>query len=251
VTKGPGWHWDSRGWVEIDGDGATFSGYSLTNAYIDVTASDVTISNVRVSCSGDIWAIGLRHTNNVTIKNTELFSPSTGDNRLMQGIHDVYLDSTNLRITANNIWHVDTGIQLESGIVEDNYIHDIAYKSGDHLNGITSNGGSSARLMIAHNTIFNSFSQTDAIGLFQDFGKQTNRVISDNLLAGGDYVIYGGANAGRESTATNIVITGNRISKLYFPNGGLYGPLAAYNPGGGDVWADNVWDDTGAAIPTR
>ena len=37
VSSGPGWHWDSRGWVEIDGNNALFTGYSV-NASVDVTA---------------------------------------------------------------------------------------------------------------------------------------------------------------------------------------------------------------------
>ncbi len=32
-------------------------------------------------------------------------------------------------------------------------------------------------------------SQTDAIGLFEDFGVQANRIIRGNLLAGGSYTL--------------------------------------------------------------
>jgi hypothetical protein len=247
VTKGSGWHWDSRGWVEIDGNGAVFSGYSVTGANIDVTASNVTISNVRVSVSGETWAIGLRHTSNVTIEDSELFSPNTGSARLMEGIVDVYSDSQGLTIQRNDIWHVDTGVQLEQGLVRNNYIHDLAYKDGDHINGITSNGGHSGKLTIDHNTIFNRFQQTDAVGLFQDFGAQTHRVITNNLLAGGGYTIYAGANPGKAATATDITVTNNRISRIYYPTGGYYGPATAYTPSGGNTWTGNTWDDTGAA----
>ena len=66
---------------------------------------------------------------------------------------------------------------------------------GDHLNGTTSNG-STTPLAIIHNTIFNAHGQTDAISLFEDFGTEANREISDNLVAGGGYTIYGGQNPG-------------------------------------------------------
>ena len=53
------------------------------------------------------------------------------------------------------------------------------------------------------------------------------------------------------------IVTGNRIAKTYWPTGsgdhsaggGYYGPAAYCGPPGVDVWAGNVWDDTGAAIP--
>ena len=142
-----------------------------------------------------------------------------------------------------------TGVQVESGLIQDNYIHDLGYKDGDHVNGTTSNGGSRA-LTLRHNTVFNQFSQTDAISLFQDFGSQANRVIDNNLLAGGGYTIYAGANQGKAATATNITVTNNRISRMYYPSGGYWVPAPptphpAPTPGPG-----NTWDDTGAAINT-
>ena len=52
---------------------------------------------------------------------------------------------------------------------------------------------------------------------------------------------------GRDSggAATHdIQITNNRIARLYFPNGGSYGPVTAFDPNGpGNVWSGNVWDD--------
>ena len=73
-------------------------------------------------------------------------------------------------------------------------------------------------------------------------------MIDRNLLAGGGYTIYGGANPGGAPTS-RISITGNRISRMYFPKGGYYGPLAAWDgSGSGNVWQGNVWDDTGLPI---
>jgi hypothetical protein len=59
VTSGAGWHWDSRGWVSIDG--AVFDGYSVTTN-IDVVANNVTIRNVRMVQGGESFGISLRHT---------------------------------------------------------------------------------------------------------------------------------------------------------------------------------------------
>ena len=57
----------------------------------------------------------------------------------------------------------ETGVQLESGLVADNYIHNTGYLPGDHVNGVTSNGGVTTLLTITHNTIFIDRAQTDAI----------------------------------------------------------------------------------------
>ena len=247
VSSGPGWHWDPRGWLQVDGAGAVLDGISV-KANVDITASNVTIKNSRVVLSGESFGISLRHTSDVTIQDSEIYSPQeTGAGRLMVSIKDIYGDSTGLAILRNEIWHTATGVQVESGLIQDNYIHDLGYKDGDHVNGTTSNGGSRA-LTLRHNTVFNQYDQTDAISLFQDFGPQANRVIDNNLLAGGGYTIYAGANPGKANTATNIKVTNNRISRMYYPNGGSYGPVTAYTSGGGNTWTGNIWDDTGKIV---
>ena len=211
-------------------------------------ASDVTIKNSRIIVSGEGWGIALRHANGVTIQNNEIAGPSSsGPSRLMVGIKDIYADSTGIKVLRNDIWATSTGVQIESGLIQGNYIHDLGMTGSDHVNGTTSNGGTRL-LEIRGNTIFNKYDQTDAISLFQDFGPQANRVIDGNLLAGGGYTIYAGANPGKESTATNIAVTNNRISRMYYPQGGSYGPATAYNPGGGNTWSGNTWDDTGTTI---
>jgi hypothetical protein len=245
VSKGAGWHWDSRGWVEVDGNGATFSGYRV-QANIDVTADNVTISNNLINTGGDGFGISLRHTSNVTIAHNTITSPSAGSDRLMVGIKTIYGDETGTTVLGNDISHTATGVQIDAGLIQDNYIHAMGYKPGDHVNGTTSNSGQ-APLTIRHNTILNQVDQTDAVSLFEDFGTQHDRVIDNNLLAGGGYTIYGGANPGGAQTS-NIKITNNRISTIYYPHGGYYGPVTAYDPHApGNTWTGNVWDETSQA----
>jgi len=244
VSSGPGWRFDPRGWVEVYGNGAV-----LSNLYIpynlDISASDVTIKDVSVEVSGQGWGISLRHTHNVTIENSDVYSPdASGPGRLQVGIKDIYVDSTGTVLDADNVWHASTGIQISEGTIENSYVHDLAYTGADHINGIASDAGDPAGLTITHNTVFNPDGQTDAIALFEDFGQQYDATISDNLLAGGCYTIYGGANAGRWIPA-NITITGNRIANLYYPRGGYYGPATAVSTGtNGDTWTGNIWDKT-------
>jgi hypothetical protein len=58
----------------------------------------------------------------------------------------------------------------------------------------------------------------------------------------GGYTIYGGDNR-RFGLTHDIKIVGNRISRIYFPAGGFYGPSASFDAQGVDnVWAGNIWD---------
>ena len=245
--SGPGWHTiGTSDSVVIDGDGTVFAD-KLTTSDVNIQANNVTIRDVRNTSSGEsLGGFAIRHGQNALIEDVTIAPPASSP-RLLVGIKDIYGDANGTVIRRADISGTSTAVQMDSGTLVDSYIHDLRLQSGDHINGTTSNGGTTL-LTIQHNTVFNSFDQTDAVSLFQDFGPQSNRVIDNNLLAGGGYTIYAGANAGLTSTATNIAVTNNRISRMYFPNGGSYGPLAAYQPGQGNSFTGNVWDDTGAPV---
>jgi hypothetical protein len=243
VKSGTGWSWDSRGWINA-GDGAVVENLVIPGS-VDVTGKNVTVRNNRFTTSGEGWAVALRHATNATIANNEI--GVTGATRLMVGIKDIYGDSTGTKVTGNDITNTSTGVQISQGLIEANYIHDLGLKTGDHINGTTSNGGTS-QLTIRGNTILNKYDQTDAISLFQDFGVEANRLITGNLVAGGGYTIYGGDNRNYGKTY-NIKITNNRFSTLYYPNGGYYGPYTAYDPTGtGNEFTGNIWDNTGQPV---
>ncbi len=248
VSGGPGWHFDSRGWVVVDGDHAVLRGLYIP-CNVDVTASDVTIEDVQVvTGGGSSIGISLRHTDDVTIKDTTISGLNSSRGRVMAGIKDIYGDSTGIAIFRDDISRAETGVQIESGLVQDSYIHNSGYLDGDHVNGVTSNGGNPRLLTIEHNTILIDRDQTDAIGLFEDFGVQANRVITGNMLGGGGYAIYAGQNPGGPPTS-NIVITNNKISTRYYANGGLYGYVTQYNPGGpGNTWLGNTWNATAQLV---
>jgi len=166
---------------------------------------------------------------------------------MLAGVKDIYGTSTGTTVLRDNISMMETGVQIETGLVKGNYIHNAGYIPGDHTNGVTSNGGGALRLTITHNTILIDRGQTDAIGLFEDFGIQRNRVITDNFLAGGGYTIYGGQKPGGPPTS-HIVIRGNKISSIYYPRGGYFGCMAYFNPRGrGNIWSRNIWNETRSA----
>lgn len=239
ATSGNGWSWDAtNNYVLVSGSNVTINGIE-TSTEIDVTGSNVTIQNCKLNAYNGMFGISLRHTTNVTVKNCQIAGTDASAGRLMVAIKSIYGDDVNPQSIANNISYVSTGIQYCQGLIQDNYIHDLGYQSGDHLNGTTSGSGCD-QLTIQHNTIFNNFDQTDAISLFEDFGQQKNALITNNYVAGGGYTIYGGANAGG-IVPINIQITNNRVSDHYYANGGYYGWLAAWNgTGSGNVCSGNV-----------
>jgi hypothetical protein len=245
ATTGRGWHWDALNQVLVaDTPGAVVQ--SVDTGNISITADGVLVQDSRLEVAHDGMGVEIRHAQNAVVQRNLIFG-DVGPNRMLVGVKDVYSDAFGTRVTANNIYGWSTGVQIYRGLIADNYIHDPGYQAGDHLNGTTSNGFGEP-LTIRHNTVFNSYGQTDAISLFEDFGTEANRVIDGNLVAGGGYCIYGGQNAGGPA-AHDIAITNNHFSRMYFPGCGGYGPVAAWplrGPGG--VFTGNVWDDTGRPV---
>ena len=223
--------------VDLRTDGQVFQD-AVVRGHVNIWADDVTVRNVRVVNSGEDFGIGLIHSSGATITDTEIAPDGP---RLLVGIKDVYGDAHGTRVERVDIAGTTTGIQTHEGLIADSYIHDLAARPGDHVNGITSNG-STVALTIRHNTILNKYDQTDAISLFQDFGPEANRTITGNLLAGGGYTIYAGGQG--PAPTHHIVITDNRISRAYYPNGGALGPVAKWEDGTGNQWSGNIWDDS-------
>ncbi|GAA1969475.1 hypothetical protein GCM10009798_32580 [Nocardioides panacihumi] len=247
VTSGPGWTYDPRGWITVDGDGAVLENLDIRGISIEVHSSNVTIRNNRLTVVGENWAVGMREGTNIHVTHNLITAPSaTGTDRGLVAVKDIFGKVVDPVVDHNDISRMSTGIQMDAGTVADNYIHDMGYKSGDHLNGFTSNGGTRP-LVIDHNTIFNSYDQTDAISLFQDFDVQANRRVTNNLIGGGGYTIYAGG--GPKGTSNHITVTGNRFARTYFPNSGHWGPVTAWDANGtGNTWSGNIWDDNGAGV---
>lgn len=245
LTSGRGWHVDDRGWIEV-GDGAVVNRIRTTMP-LSITGSGVTVQNSEIIVSGDQFAVQLRHSERVRIVRNIIRGPAPdAEQRLICGIKDMYGDVDDVTIARNEIRYASTGIQVGAGRVRGNYLHDFGLREGDHINGLTSNGAY-GRLVVRRNTILNQFPQTDAVGLFQDFGVESDRLITDNLLAGGGYVIYGGQ--GHLGRSHDIVITDNRISQIFYRRGGRYGPIAHFDHRApGNVFRGNVWDASGRRV---
>jgi Right handed beta helix region len=241
VSSGPGWAFDSQlGAVVVSGNGAVLSGLYIPYN-LDITASGVTIKDSRVVTAGD-FAVSLRHTAGVTIEDSTIGGANATAGRVGVAITDVYGDSAGMVIENDNISDFKTAVQISTGTVTGNYIHNPGYVAGDHTNGIF-DAGSIQPLTIDHNTILNSFGQTDAISLDASVTGQkvANKTVENNLLGGGGYTIYAGASLG--NTSSHILVEHNRFSRLYYPGAGQYGPVTCFDSAGaGNIWSGNVWD---------
>jgi hypothetical protein len=249
VSSGPGWTWNPAGggYADVTGNGANLSGLRIPGN-VDVSGNNVTLNNVSITVSGggDSYGVDLRHTANVTIQHSSIQGTNTTTGRLGEGIKDIYGDATGTKVQYNDIQKTDTAVQVFQGTIQGNYIHNLGMISTDHVNGITTNGNTQP-LLIQNNTILNKFGQTDAIGLFQDFDVVSNVTINHNLLAGGGYSVYGGE--GSQGQSSNIKVTNNQFSTMYFKNGGAYGPVAYFDDKApGNTWSGNTWSSTGKTI---
>jgi hypothetical protein len=246
VSGGPGWYYDAAdNDVVVDVNGTVLSGLSIP-CNLEIDASDVTVQDVRV-VTGGYFGISLRHTAGVTIEDSTISGQNSTTCRVGSAIDDLYGDSTGIVIRGNDISLFKTGVQVSTGLIVGNYIHDPGYIHGDHTNGIYVNG-TTRPLTIYGNTIFNDLGQTDDISLDASSSGQyvANKFVVDNLLAGGGYSIYGGS--ARNGRTSNIVIEDNEFAKVYYPAGGRYGPAAYVDlQRAGNVWSGNVWSDTGAS----
>jgi hypothetical protein len=246
ATTGPGWTYNtSDATLTVTGNGTTLSGLSVTGS-VNITASNVTLTNDQVVSDDATFGISLRHTANVTIQNSSVGGANATTGRVNYAVDDIYGDSTGLTVKNDNITNWRVGINAEAGLITGNYIHSPGFQAGDHTDGIYDSEGTS-QLTISNNTILNSLNQACAIMLQSAAGiPVSNLAITGNLLAGGGYTIYAG---GAQNDSTNIAITGNRFGQQYFTTSGQYGPDAQYQPAGtGNTWSGNIWDTTGTTV---
>ena len=139
VRQGTGWHYDSRGWVEIDGAGAVFEGYRV-GVNVNVSANNVTVRNNVIALTGRDWGVSLRHTTGVKIASNTIKGQSF-TNPCDNAIRGIYGDDDGVTIKGNNIYNCWSGVNAfaQGGLIEDNYIHDFGTTNATpvpHLNGI-------------------------------------------------------------------------------------------------------------------
>ena len=230
------WSWSGTAWT-FSGGNPVLSGLSIGTTGITVNASNTTVQSCHVAgqivvgyaspvsntlienCviaqaaggSGEgikLGGGGADIPTNTTIQDCTISGTDAGPNRLSNPIDDNYANSVNTVILRCNIFWCRDAINLTAGLVQDCYIHDFGYISGDHLDGVSNGGTGAGTLTIRHNTILMGFTQTSPLTLGGAGFLLQNVLIDSNLLAGGGYCLYGGLqSAGASRTDTGLCST--------------------------------------------
>lgn len=229
----------------IDKAGAVVDGLDIRGC-VQVRAKNVTIKRSKITCD-----------NQPMIKN---FQPDGHGGLIDIGaglvVEDVEFDGmnnpdaqgvafNNYTVRRANFHNIGAALKLGSGVrVEDSYVHGIASTNNSHNGGFPSDGGSG--ITVRHNTVLMNSQNGYAIAIYNQVPAGSvvqNVVIDDNLLAGGNYIIYCGAPG---QVAPNLRVTNNRFSNTLYAKGGFYGPTA--NCDGAAAWTNNYWDADKAAL---
>ena len=219
------------GSVTLSTDGETFSGKNVSGS-ITITASNVKIINDCVT-SGDLYPIHLTSGGNLLIKNVTVVGQGSGCSRAVEPA------AGPTTMDAMNISGCEDGVEMyNNDVLQNSYIHDLAFFDGSHNDGVQQNGGSGD--VVKHNTIFNPRNQTSCVNFNTDFGPISDITITDNLLDGGNFTVYSRASSTGGSDPTGVSVTNN-----HFGGADVYGLLSA---DGSVSWSGNVSDSTGQAV---
>jgi hypothetical protein len=238
--------------ITVTKAGTTISGIALTSS-IAVDADDTTIKDSEItvdgtqtcgeSCGGrGIWiAPGITGT---TVEHVTCHGGAASGDDVTQYCIDNNSSSTKVSyLYAYNCTECFTG----PGSLSDSFLDVTGTIPGEHYEDIYYGGGAGP-LIVNHNTMLNPQAQTAVVFASVDFGDLSQLTITDNLMAGGGYVIYGGGSGSGGSVTGPITVTGNRFSRIYYPDGGSCG-LAGDFVDEHTTWSDNIWDETLTQAP--
>ncbi len=226
------------GSITISKAGTVVEGLDITGC-VTITASNVTLRNSRVTstCTNGSIKISWSGVSGVVLDHVEL----NGQRK----VNSPGIMGSGWTGVALNIYDTEDAIDVGNDVVvRDSYIHDMFVGPGAHVDGVQSTGTKNVRVI--HNTIDARGSGTTSAMLFgADLGAMDNIVADNNLLNGGGYTVYAGADPGYDSGS--ISFTNNR-----FGRGFAYGPCS-FGPSKGRTigFTGNVWDDTNATLTCK
>ena len=194
----------------------------------------MTIRNTRVrgACTNVIQ----NNSTGLVVQDTEIDGLSAGS--VPNGEAIGWSSYTALRV---NIHGTGDGLRANGGVtIQDSWIHDLYECGVCHNDGIQLTEGSG--VLIKHNTISNSHSQTSAILIKGDQGSISGVTVDGNLLAGGGYTVYALSAA---YPVTSISFVNNVFSTMFYPKSGYWGASDLNTP---VTWSGNVWQSTGLPL---
>ena len=228
--------------------GEVINGLAVSGT-IDVSASNVTIEDTDVAnASSCCW--GIRIESGVTGTVLKYDTIHGTDNQSGSLAFAVYNTGAIGGLTEDHVYAYNVDRILQgSGTLTNSFCLSNANISGEHYECVYDGAGS---VVINHDTLLETHSQTGATWVGPDFGDIDTYTVENSMLAGGGYTLYGAATNSANPAGGVLVgpvtITNNRFSRLYFPQGGYWGPEAYFDPSK-TTWSGNVWDDTKQSVP--
>ncbi|HEX2706823.1 MAG TPA: PKD domain-containing protein [Solirubrobacterales bacterium] len=268
---------------------ATNSGVSASTS-LTSSGSITAATNGQVIDGKDITGMVTVKADNVTIQNSKIIPTSTGSGSAAILVEDgatgtVIKDTTvggkgavsqTIEAAVRN-WGGGTVAERDyfyncnecwqgEGTIRDSYMRIDSIYSGAHAEDIYVCSGT---VNVDHSTLINKEGQTATVFGDTICGGGNTFNVTNNLLAGGGFVLYPQANSSTKTGTMNV--TGNRIARCktsavynsgsggtscgggadafgYWPDGGYYGVAAYYYSGPGHVWENNVWDDNSQPV---
>ncbi|MGH2853744.1 MAG: choice-of-anchor R domain-containing protein [Solirubrobacteraceae bacterium] len=228
------------GEMSVTKAGTTVKGLAVTGA-INIEANNTTVEDDEVIASAGSGNRGIYIAPNITgtvLDHVTCHGAGKGTQ------YCVFNKNSSTKIEHSYLYNCGECLN-GPGTVTDSFFDTTAVISGEHYEDIYYGGGEGP-LIVNHDTMLNPQGQTATVFASTDFGNQTTLTITNNLLAGGGYTLYGGTSCttgGCGSVTGPVTVTGNRFSRKYYPNGGYYG-IAAYFNNAMTTWSGNVWDET-------
>ena len=268
LPSGASWDTGTRT-LRITGDNVTVQNLDIPGP-VEIGGNNATIRNSRIvaddGCSSPCGNYGVRlgeadDTVSGTVledldivtgeqdpSNDDPLKPETIDTKLEHGVRN----NGDEQVKADGLYVKGFGGAWKGpGTITNSYLFAQLVFADDHVQAYL-NGGEGDPSILVHNTILNPVAQTSAISFFNDFGGIGQVTVDNNLLAGGGYVMYGGAKNGTGNVTGPIVVRNNRIARkqsgAYYANGGSYGLWADFNRNATQA-CGNYWDDNLAPTP--
>jgi hypothetical protein len=241
------------------------AGTALTSrsGEVSVTKAGTTVKDLAVTGEIDVEA------NDTTVEDDEVIASAGSGNRgiyIAPGVTGTVIDHVTCHGSGKGtqycVFNKDSSTKIEysylyncgeclngPGTITNSFFDVTAVISGEHYEDIYYGGGEGP-LIVNHDTMLNPQGQTATIFASTDFGDQTTLTITDNLLAGGGYTLYGGTSCTTgECGAVKgpVTVTGNRFSDKYYPESGYYG-IGAYFDNAATTWTGNYWDGSLKAV---
>ena len=197
-----------RGNLNVSTPGKVISGLAVTGS-VEITASHVTIKDTKVTNSGPGHAIWIGPgAGDVVIEDSTVRGADAGAGAIQYGIQNAG-DTSNRGVRLD--LHYCAECWAGPGTLRDSYAVTNGKIAGAHYEAIYYGGGG-GYLIVGHDTLFNPEDQTSDVFTNTDFGDVDTVTITNNLMAGGGYMIYGGAGGSAGTVRGPVTVTGNRFA---------------------------------------